>query len=91
MILCKNCSPRKECFYYQNGETRTECKFYKQMTEQEYIQTCTTEQLEDVLWEKINGAFNSGYACCNLKQDKDYVGRYKRFKEWLKQPHTPFS
>ena len=35
MILCKNCSPRKECFYYQNGETRTECKFYKPMTEQE--------------------------------------------------------
>lgn len=56
-------------------------------TEQEYIQICNTEQLADVLWEQINGAFNSGYACCNLKQDKDYIGRYKRFKEWLKQPH----
>ena len=64
-------------------------KTKKTMTEQEWLQTCTTEQLADVLWEQINGAFNSGYACCNLKQDKDYVGRYKRFKEWLKQPHTP--
>lgn len=66
---------------YCNGTGKVE------ITEQEYIQTCTTEQLAEVLWEKINGAFNSGYACCNLKQDKDYVGRYKRFKEWLKQPH----
>ena len=57
------------------------------LTEQEYLQTCDTEQLAEVLWEKINGAFNSGYACCNLKQDKDYVGRYKRFMEWLNQPH----
>lgn len=57
------------------------------MTNEEYIRTCTTEQLAEVLWEQINGAFNSGYACCNLKQDKDYIGRYKKFVEWLKQPH----
>ena len=44
-----------------------------------------TKDLAEVLWERINGAFNSGYACCKLKQDKDYDGRYKRFKEWLKQ------
>lgn len=59
-----------------------------EQTNEEYIQNCNTEPLADVLWEQINGAFNSGYACCNLKQDKDYAGRYKRFKEWLKQPHT---
>lgn len=58
------------------------------LTNEEHIQTCNTVQLADVLWEQINGAFNSGYACCNLKQDKDYVGRYKRFIEWLKQPHS---
>ena len=58
---------------------------------EEWLKQCNTEQLADVLWEKINGAFNSGYACCNLKQDKDYVGRYKRFKEWLKQPHREES
>lgn len=70
------------------GELDLEIVPTEPQTEQEYLQTCTTEQLADVLWEQINGAFNSGYACCNLKQDKDYVGRYKRFKEWLKQPHT---
>ena len=58
------------------------------LTNEEWLRSCNTEQLAEVLWERINGAFNSGYACCNLKQDKDYVGRYKRFKEWLKQTHT---
>lgn len=60
----------------------------KPMTNEEWLKQCTTEQLAEVLWEQINGAFNSGYACCNLKQDKDYVGRYKRFIEWLKRPHN---
>ena len=64
-----------------------EMKKPKPMTNEEWLRNATTEQLADVLWEKINGAFNSGYACCNLKQDKDYISRYKRFKEWLKQPH----
>ena len=50
-----------------------------EMTNEYFLQTATTEQLADVLWEQINGAFNSGYSCCNLKQDKDYIGRYKRF------------
>lgn len=79
MILCKNCSPRKECFYYQNGETRTECKFYKQMTEQEYIQSCNTEQLAEFLTKVI-------------LDDKRFrmtmVGGVNETKLWLKQPHT---
>lgn len=58
------------------------------MTNEEYLRSATTEQLAEFLWERINGAFNSGYACCHLKQDKDYVGRYKKFVEWLKQPHS---
>ena len=57
------------------------------LTNEEYLKSCNTEQLAEFLWERINGAFNSGYACCHLKQDKDYVGRYKKFVEWLKQPH----
>lgn len=76
MILCKNCSPRKECFYYQNGETRTECKFYKQMTEQEYIQSCNTEQLAECL---TNISFNTGYDSYNVV--------LRKIIEWLKQPH----
>lgn len=75
MILCKNCSPRKECFYYQNGETRTECKFYKQMTEQEYIQTCNHKELTEILFRMIvHGSV--------IRPDRQYIS------EWLKQPHT---
>lgn len=58
------------------------------LTEQEWLQTADTEQLAEILWERINGAFNSGYACCLLKRDKDYIGRYKKFVKWLKQPHN---
>ena len=77
-------------YYYQEssyGMELVQCNCQNKMTNEEYLKSCNTEQLADVLWEKINGAFNSGYACCNLKQDKDYISRYKRFKEWLKQ-HT---
>ena len=77
--LCKPSYDIGGCSHYKKKE---------QITNEKYLKFCTTEQLADVLWEKINGAFNSGYACCNLKQDKDYVGRYKRFMEWLKQPHN---
>ena len=81
MILCKNCSPRKECFYYQNGENRTECKFYKPMTEQEYIQTCNTEQLADVL------ADVSLWIHPFMKQKNRFELLKKQFYEWLKKPH----
>lgn len=75
MILCKNCSPRKECFYYQNGETRTECRFYQPMTEQEYIQTCNHKELTEILFRMIvNGSV--------IRPDRQYI------REWLKQPHT---
>ena len=55
----------------------------KNMTEQEYIQTCTTEQLAeflcnvavtDVLWDKIRQPY--------------YTDGKQAVMEWLKQPHT---
>ena len=46
MILCDSCSPRKQCTAEKN---KTECRFYQPMTEQEYIQTCNTEQLAEFL------------------------------------------
>jgi RecJ-like exonuclease len=94
MIVCPRCNGNGSVPYHIADDLfdETNCPLCggsgEVMTEQEYIQTCNTEQLAEVLWEQINGAFNSGYACCNLKQDKDYVGRYKRFKEWLKQLHN---
>lgn len=86
MILCKNCSPRKECFCYQNGETRTECKFYKPMTEQEYIQTCNTEQLaEELLAWWIDGA--DTYNHFGLFQH-EIDGAKEKIMKWLKEKHN---
>ena len=85
MILCKNCSPRKECFCYQNGETRTECRFYQPMTEQEYIQTCNTLQLaEEISHLVFGGDFKkhiSKMGYINMHSFKTEI------VEWLKQPH----
>ena len=55
------------------------------MTEQEYIQTCNTEQLAEWLQEHMDCAScgcnkdlcYQGYDCCKLA-----------FVAWLKQPHT---
>ena len=89
-MRCYSCRKYDNCeLSWKCSSTMYDCSAYElEQTNEEWLKQCTTEQLADVLWEKINGAFNSGYACCNLKQDKDYISRYKRFKEWLKQPHT---
>ena len=46
------------------------------MTEQEYLQTCNTEQLAEFL------------ACVEARQNADYNEETKAWVEWLKQPHT---
>ena len=89
MILCENCSPRKQCTADKN---RTECRFYQPMTKQEYIQTCNTEQLVHVIHLMTT--------CCYVcgKDGVDYKRCYfhkkctgpKEIEEWLKEPHTPF-
>ena len=50
MILCKNCTFLENCYYCQVVGTRTECKTYKPMTNEEWLQTCDTEQLAEVLY-----------------------------------------
>ena len=52
----------------------------KQMTEQEYIQTCNTEQLVECL---TRISFNTGYDSYNVVR--------RKIMEWLKQPHTPLK
>lgn len=48
-----------------------------EQTEQEYLQTCTTEQLAECL---TNISFNTGYDSYNVV--------FQKITEWLKQPHT---
>jgi DnaJ-class molecular chaperone len=72
VILCPTCGGKGEI----------------ELTEQEYIQTCNTEQLAEWLQEHMDcascgcnkGLCYQGYDCCKL----DFV-------EWLKQPYKPFS
>ena len=67
----------------------------KQMTEQEYLQTCTTEQLAKVI---INIAFSEGFDSVRFKCGTNYycssssLHPYKDaekivIKEWLNKPH----
>ena len=57
-------------------------------TEQEYIQTCNTEQLADVLAkQKCDGChdepYDKDYGVCNYCMMK----KKEQIREWLKQPH----
>ena len=51
------------------------------MTEQEYLQTCNTEQLADVIADFYLLGYTHGH------NQMDITSRTK-WTEWLKQPHT---
>lgn len=53
------------------------------LTEQEYIQTCNTEQLAE--W--IKGHMNCNFCPMRLKCE-DMRDCMEHIKAWLKQPHT---
>ena len=63
----------------------------KPMTEQEYIQTCNTEQLAEFLADKCNEVVETvlSDASCDIGyiDNDDYWYRRADFVEWLKQPH----
>ena len=78
MNLCKNCGT--PCPF---DDGREECADYKPMTEQQYIQTCTTEELAE--W--IKGHMNCNFCPMRLKCE-DMRTCMEHIKSWLKQPHT---
>ena len=60
------------------------------LTEQEYIQTCSTEQLADVLGKIAKNAYQCGQdgktnKCVNCKNCTGYCDY--GWEVWLKQPH----
>ena len=65
----------KHCPYYDGtGEV--------ELTEQEYIQTCNTEQLAEVLADVALSVHPF------MKQKNRFELLKKQFYEWLKLPHT---
>ena len=55
-------------------------------TEQEWLQTCTTEQLAKVLYHMVCFTEPLFVKCMRKQTDADAE---KAIIEWLKQPHTP--
>ena len=91
MSLCKYCATGKHCMANKN---KTECKLYKPLTEQEYLQTCNTEQLAEFIAEAIN-TNPCGYplSCneCGLIdrcREDEHPSSKEAWVEWLKQPHS---
>jgi hypothetical protein len=96
------CGSAKQCQFGEMCKPSYDiggCNHFKQKkppTNEEYLRSCTTEQLAEVL-NKIfmtrtfchicpeGGVCDIGYEC------KYHGGNTKDFVEWLKQPHKPIS
>ena len=75
MNLCKNCGT--PCPF---DDGREECADYKPMTEQQYIQTCTTEELAGAIYEWYSLGYTRGKNGKKLNSITEVV-------EWLKEKH----
>ena len=87
MTLCDSCSPRKQCMA---DKSRTECKYYQPMTNEEWIKSANTERLEE--W--IDNITDSCYMCGSNPQNYrncpfgKCIDKKGCAIEWLKQPHA---
>ena len=81
MNLCKTCGTI--CPF---DDERTECDAYAPMTNENWLRSCTTEQLAEWIVHLADDC-TMQHECnlCNSWCDE------KRVIEWLKQPHKPFS
>lgn len=61
------------------------------LTEQEYLQTCTTEQLAEWLADKLDYCQIMWYWACDKctwsKKHESCMNDKEKWVEWLKQPH----
>lgn len=91
-MKCKHCDGAG---FYENGASQFKCVYCDgtgevEQTEQEYIQTCTTEQLAEV----IGNIAKNAYQCCQDGKTNKCVNRKNctgycdyGWEMWLKQPH----
>ena len=86
--FCFNCNDRKNCYTKPKDCTRIKEEIgLQEMTNEEYLKSCNTEQLaEHLLNVWMDGAFNVnaefGLNEAQIEKHKGYI------LEWLKQPHT---
>ena len=86
-MICDGCLHKYNCADY--GEKLIHCEYFEPTTEQEYLQTCNTEQLAEYLADVCYGLLddvwgNDGDTSCDYREtEKNY------WVMWLKQPHTP--
>ena len=91
-MKCKHCDGTGTTNWCING-TFVDCPYCGgtgeievEMTEQEYIQTCNTEQLAEWIAKIVD------CDCCPVKRKFCDDNPCKiRFAEWLKKPHKPIS
>ena len=73
----------RRCYYcLGTGEVNDKCERVK--TEQEYLQTCNTEQLAEFLcdvWYGIDEVIN-------IMSEDGEISKKDAMKLWLKQPHA---
>ena len=107
-MVCKRqeqCKFGKMCGWAKDEETLlTECvEFIERvpLTNEEYIKSCTTEQLAEFL-SKVGELDEAPIPCGDLMECSKNCGLYSQcagddvmptneeiWKEWLKQPHSP--
>lgn len=88
-MKCKHCDGTGKSNMYKDGEF-VDCMYCGgtgelevQMTEQEYIQTCDTEQLAEFLcdvWYGIDEVIN-------IMSEDGEINKKDAIALWLKQPH----
>ena len=84
-------------YYYQEssyGMELVQCNCQNKMTNEEYLKSCNTEQLAEVLGKIAKNAYQCGQngktnKCVNRKHCTGYCDY--GWEMWLKQPHKPFS
>jgi len=85
MGLCETCSPRKQC---TADKSRTECKYYQPMTNEEWRKTCSTKEFAEFL-------SNLAYSCmrCGMSNGEAYchtgycIQDEVDAEKWLKDKH----
>lgn len=86
--FCFNCNDRKQCYTKPKDCTRIQEEIgLQEMTNEEYLRSCTTEQLAEFIADVCYGLLddvwsNDGDTSCDYREtEKNY------WVEWLKQPH----